>query len=191
VEYNLRKVGDSMMSFQNVFATAHAYPLPQFPGTSQEHLLQMLLRKKLEPRAEDWLEEALQWHTAHQEGNADKGATDRLDMEQLKTLWDWARPLTNEIANGLDEEDVFRDNFTIAERQAGIENVNTGIRKNLDIYGEEDEDEDDDNSDAGAAMIGVESTSKAKRAPVLSPQQAPLPLVDLLRFMSSGATPAR
>jgi mediator of RNA polymerase II transcription subunit 8 len=177
-----------MMSFQSVFTTAHAYPLPQFPGTTQEHMLQMLLRKKLEPRAEDWIEQASQWQHANEEESAGKDAPHHLETEQLRKLWDWARPLTNELYSGLDEEDVFSDNFTIAERGAGIENVNTGIRKNLDIYGE-DGSEDGDNTDSGSTMPGVEPTNKMKRVPTV--QQAPMPIVSLLSFMSSGALPSR
>jgi mediator of RNA polymerase II transcription subunit 8 len=189
VEFNLRKVGDSMMSFQSVFATAHAYPLPQFPGTTQEHMLQMLLRKKLEPRAEDWIEQASQWQHTNEQQNVGKDTSHHLEIEQLRNLWDWARPLTNEIYNGLDEEDVFNDNFTIAEREAGPEHVNTGIRKNLDIYGEEDDNEDGDNQDTGSTMLGVEPTNKIKRT--LAPQQTAMPIVSLLSFMSSGALPSR
>lgn len=41
-------------------ARAHAYPESNFPGISQTGLMQQLMRKKLEPSVEDWMERGTQ-----------------------------------------------------------------------------------------------------------------------------------
>lgn len=173
-----------MTAHQQMFTMAHAYPLPSFPGNTQEHLLQMLLRKKLEPRAEDWIDEAVR-----QSKSTDaRSPTTVLGPDGMRELWNWAGPLASGIAKELDEADVFRANFTLAERASGIEKVVTGIRRNLDT--EDDDEDDEDEGEAGDVMdIDGDGARKAKQAAHQPESQAlppPIPLINLLAFASCG-----
>ncbi|OCL00793.1 uncharacterized protein K441DRAFT_650260, partial [Cenococcum geophilum 1.58] len=89
--------------------SAHAYPLPNFPGRTQEALLGALLRKKHEPKVEDWiidgLNEAAKFCDVPSEfgvepRDADFAADGKKGMreEDISELWDWAGPAENDIA---------------------------------------------------------------------------------------------
>ena len=166
---------------------AHAYPLTNFPGHMQENLLGQLLRKKLEPRVEDWIEE----HTikGEREGVAQvNGAAAGLGKDELKELWSWATMESSGVVGPMrDDDGAFWDDFTIAEREAGTENVATGLRRKLD--GEsDDEDEDDVNGDKMEDVTPSSKTPTQDEAGV-DTSLPPLPLDDVLRFMSTGAYP--
>ena len=170
---------------------AHAYPLTNFPGHTQENLLGQLLRKKLEPRVEDWIEEyAAKDEGAHQI-NGDKPAAGGLSREQLKELWSWAGETSNGIVRPmLEDEGAFQDDFTIAEREGGVENVVTGLRRKLDGDSEDEDDEDDEEGDK---MEDVMSSAKAvgeEEEEGVDPDLTPVPLDSMLRFTTTGALPS-
>src|SRR5947207_2205118 len=54
---NLATVSEHMKRHADLFNATVAYPLPNFPGRTQEELLGQLLRKKLEPKVEDWVQQ--------------------------------------------------------------------------------------------------------------------------------------
>ena len=124
---------------------AHAYPLTSYPGHTHEALLGQLLRKKLEPGAEKWIED----HTTPPTTEAGQG----MKAEDLRELWQWAGPTSQRIIGPMLEEDgAFGDDFTIAEREDGVENVVTGLRRKLDG---ESEDEDEEDEEGGEKMEDV------------------------------------
>lgn len=65
-----------------------AYPLPTFPGREQEGLLNQLLRKKLEPNVEEWIEQ----------GTEAVGRTQTINLQGWQDLWGKAGLLANEEA---------------------------------------------------------------------------------------------
>src|SRR5207248_4661733 len=78
-------------------------------------------------------------------GNDTKEQRD-LNMNELATLWNWAGREANEIARQRD----WGDEYTLEEREMGIRNVVTGLRRKLDDSSDEDEsDEDEDVAVAG------------------------------------------
>lgn len=69
-------------------------------------------------------------------------------MIQLEELWEWAGPEANRIAREDIGAEGWDDVFTLAESEAGIENVVTGLRRKL--WESEGEESDDDDNDANA-----------------------------------------
>lgn len=167
---------------------AHAYPLPNFPGPPQEHVLNQLTRKKLDPQTEDWIAEyakprtrdAAQLNGTHN-GDVSEGAS--VTDEDYRELWMWAGSTSMDIANGMMMSDAFEDNYTLAEREAGIESVVTGLKRNLD----EDSDDEDEEGGDDEKMEDVLPSKPAK--PGVDTSQPPLKLETLLRFMSTGTLP--
>lgn len=150
--------------------SAHAYPLPNFPGRTQEALLGALLRKKHEPKVEDWiidgLNEAAKFCDVPSEfgvepRGADFAADGKKGMreEDISELWDWAGPAENDIA---------RKVLTAGEESGS---------------GSEEEDEEEESGAKDTAM-----TDAAGKA-ATDPEPSKLPLATVLRFMSTGNVP--
>lgn len=174
-----------------------AYPLPNFPGRTQENLLGQLLRKKLEPNVEDWVEGGREAATGAME-TGDGG----LKEHELLDLWEWAGMAANEQARKY----TWGDDFTLEEREMGIESVDTGLRRKFEENGEESSGDDDEEAmedaasqgdemevvgvrrKSGAAGVEFELTKEAEHKPPAAMSSA-LPLDDILRFMMTGAEP--
>jgi mediator of RNA polymerase II transcription subunit 8 len=175
------------------------YPLPSYPGKTQEALLGQLLRKKLEPEVEDWVTQGLQ--VAELAGMADDGK-----RSGVLDLWSWAGMAANELARGHE----WGGDFTLEEREGGIENVVTGLKRKFvevdedeDEDEEEDENEDDDDDDA-AGKDKMEALKVDRAAEDVGLKTAvgqededigsrvigdPLPLEHVLKFMMTGIEP--
>lgn len=176
------------------------YPLPQFPGRTQENLLGQLLRKKLEPNVEDWVEKGRAVATEAMEDSQAAG----LKKQEMLDLWSWAGMAANEQAR----KHTWGGNYTLEEKEGGIENVVTGLcrqlKENPDDSSDEEEAEeakddqpapDDDEMEivgarrrSGAAGLEFELRKNSEhRAPEALAKN--LPLDDVLRFMMTGAEP--
>lgn len=131
-----------MSSQRQLFTSLHVYPLPTFPGDTQEALLQQLLRKKLETKAEDWIEESV--HIS--DDPRSNGAAGVLKAEDMRDLWSSAMEIQQAMVAQLTEDQVWDDDYTIREREMGVDKVITGLKRKLD-QGEEDEEDDDDDDD--------------------------------------------
>ena len=170
---------------------AHAYPLTNFPGHTQENLLGQLLRKKLEPGVENWIEEyTIGRHDrdGEQQVNgveANEGLSDR----EMRELWSWASTTSQGIvAPMLEEDGAFADDYTIAEREAGVENVMTGLKRKLD--GESDEeDEDDEGNDEKMADTMPGTAKVAGDEAGVNASLPPMPLEAVLKFTTTGILP--
>lgn len=132
---NLKSITDHMKDNADVFERAVTYPSTNFPGRTQENLLGQLLRKKLEPGVERWVDEGEAMHR-----NTD-------GMDGLEAQWRVAG--TSIKAMVARAAFAHRDDpYTAEERQTGIENVRTGLLKPMKIPGEEDDDEESEDEDA-------------------------------------------
>lgn len=150
------------------FLTAsHAYPLTNFPGLTKEPLLNELLRKRLEPRTEEWLKK-------HENPYQEREQTSSGGAELLQ-LWEHAGQQSRSIVHGMAEDGAFDDDFTIAEREMGIETVSTGLRRDL-AHGESDAEDAD----------RVMSDSKADADTKDPVSQTPVLLESMLKVMSTG-----
>lgn len=159
------------------------YPSTNYPGRTQEGLLGQLLRKKLEPHVETWVEEG-------RDIQADLSAGDTEEA-----LLSWAKDWSSERISTYAQEEA-GDNYTVAEREMGIENVRTGLRRKLEESESEEEDEDED-EDEEMEDTGVQVTSA--RRPSMGqvefgmsevkkePNGQARAVEDILRFATSGA----
>ncbi|CAK4031602.1 Mediator of RNA polymerase II transcription subunit 8 [Lecanosticta acicola] len=166
VGVNLAELADVLNSQRQLFSAMHAYPLPNYPGPTQENILQGLLRKKLDPRAEAWIDDSLKSETGGHTSDA------LLSDEQMEEIWESAKPLSREIIAPMLEEEIFEDDYTIEERAKGVENVVTGIKRI---------DEEDD----GDAM-DEDKPSEMPSIPGSDPTKPMEPLQNLLRFATTG-----
>lgn len=109
------------------------FPLPSYPGRTQEALLGQLLRKKLEPEVEDWVAEGRQ--VAEEAGMGDEET-----RSGMLELWSWAGMAANELARGHE----WGGDFTMEEREGGVENVVTGLKRRRRGEDEEEDEEEEE-----------------------------------------------
>lgn len=135
----------------DLFQKVAVHPSTNFPGRTQEGLLPQLLRKKLEIPVEDWVNEG---RTIQATNEADK-------EKENDELWEWAKEYIGERV-ALYVFDVNGTNYTREEREMGIENVRTGLRRKLpekERGEEESDDEDEDDEDEEMEDVGLENTT--------------------------------
>ena len=107
-----------------------------------------------------------------------------MSNDDLAELWNWAGPAESQVLRQMLEDGDFEDDFTTAEREAGIETVATGLRRKLD-GGSSDDDEDDD-------IEGKVNTPESDEMqvdpvpPAVDLSRPVLPLENVLRFLSTG-----
>lgn len=119
----------------------------------EDLLQQQLLRKKLHPAADDWIDEHV---NPAKVAKWDDGRECGLGMEEQRELWKFAGPTSDGIIRPMTDDGVFDMDYTLAEMRNGTEKVKTGLRRELAGFegddegeadgkeGEEDEDEDED-----------------------------------------------
>lgn len=177
---NVKGVTESLSRHSDLYSKTVVYPSTNFPGRTQEGLLGQLLRKKLEPQVETWVEE----------GRAAEITNDTEKVEDLDELWAWAKGYTGERVARYALEEA-GENYSAEERELGIGNVRTGLRRPLEVddaedSGDEDEDEDEDEEmemDIGAT-VGSNGLEEAK----IIPEGKVRTMDDILRFATSGAS---
>jgi len=144
--------------------------------------LTQLLRKKNEPQVENWVDEG---RTNQADGDA--GGQDDEDLS--KWAGDW---INQRLATYITEE--AGDMYTEEERELGLENVNTGLRRKL----EEDSDDEDDDEEMEGIDIAVTSARRSSfrnveygmGIPSRDADRKTRKVDDILRFANSGAIPA-
>lgn len=197
---NLKNVIDQLKEHQELFGSMVVYPLPQFPGRTQEHILQQLLRTKLEPEVDDWVERGLDI--------TQKSLTEsayRLSNNDLDDLWEWAPQDASK--EGMKQK--WGADYTLAEIQMGVDKIKTGLERELKIP-EDDDNEDamEDEEEEGEEEVTDEEDDDAesdkmdvieiRRKPGGSglryevsdrpPVVPPMPLESAFRFMMTGAS---
>lgn len=201
ISNNLVNICSQLAEHQELLSSLVAYPAPSFPGNTQQGVLEQLLRTKLDPRVEDWVTRG---RIAGTEATSSGGAGGGLSESDLAELWSWA-PIE---ANAEARRRNWGGNYTLEEKEAGIENVVTGLRRTLpDDDDDDDEDEDEDeefedvDEDGGEKMeiVGVHTRPGASgvefdivrgREHVLSEAASPaIPLDEVFRYMMTGARP--
>jgi len=191
VTYNVQQANEAMNAHRDFLHSAHAYPLTTFPGHREENLLGQLMRKKLEPKVEDWIAEYTtkveDRKGAASANGVSMGETEQgggLTAEEARELWSWAGPTSNGVVKAMVEDGAFGDDFTLAEREAGVENVVTGLRRRL--Y---DEDESEDEEGDEDKMMEDVMPVKPAEEPGIDPKQPPMQIERLLKFVSTGLMP--
>ena len=151
----------------------------------QENLLGQLLRKKLEPGVEDWIHNHV---NDGNEGGANMNGVagaedDTLSKAELRELWTWAPKASAGIVGPmLEDGGDFDDDYTIAEREGGVENVVTGLKRKLD-----DGDSDEEDTTMEDAMPNAKSAStNDDNTPGLDSSAPPVPIDSILKFITTG-----
>lgn len=191
-----------LQQLQTIFDTnrqfltaAHSYPHSSFPGHSHEMVIQQLLRKKAEPAVEDWVEENTNpAKVAKWNGAADTG----LSEEEQKELWSFAKPTSTEIFGQMYTGGAFDYEYTLAEREAGVENVVTGLRRKLRKHMDEDEEEDDDEDEEMEDRVeeDIMPAAKPQRDPFgemnnVDRSKTAVPIEGWMKAMSAMVLPSR
>ncbi|RAL15967.1 RNA polymerase II mediator complex subunit MED8 [Aspergillus homomorphus CBS 101889] len=229
ISNNLLTISDHLSDNRDLLSTLVAYPAPSYPSRNPTNTvaLEQLLRTKLDPRVEDWVARGRKaggallppsssssdhppygGYPSGYSGDND-GNKPLDDLAALSELWDWAPVEANLEARRRN----WGGNFTLEERESGIANVVTGLRRVLEDDEDESGSEEDEESDvegegepdemevvgvrrrSGAGATGVEFDI-APAAPSSHPGQlkavAPeVPLEDILRFMTVGVVPGQ
>lgn len=197
LQQNIRSIQDLTTENADLFQRIVIHPSTNFPGRTQEHVLLQLLRKKLEPDVESWVEEARE--TARAAGvDPNKlaaglripgggrgggqggfgGGGDGYDSEEdVYGLGPEdevpSDPFNEQWADMLDAFQAslteyvtvqVKKKYTVEEQAMGVENVRTGLRRDLEESDEEEEDEEEEDeedeeyeevSEAAAAQQGA------------------------------------
>ncbi|KAM3084459.1 mediator of RNA polymerase II transcription subunit 8 [Clarireedia jacksonii] len=172
---NIKSMTDHLSAHGDTLSRIVAFPSTNFPGRTQEGLLLQLLRKKLEPQVETWVDEG---RNLQIDGLAEEGKDGNLE-ETWKWAAEWIGPRIREYA--LNEAG---DEYTAEERESGVENVNTGLRDE-----EESDEDDEDTEDGDQVMGGTSQSQEKKKAPekVLTRKDGRIRSKDeILRFATSG-----
>ena len=104
---------------------------------------------------------------------------------QEEELWNWASGwIGDRVARYAVEE--AGDNYTVEERERGIENVNTGLRRKLE---EDDSSDDDEDGDEDDEMSGTGKSTAVAPNVNTGPARADgkvRSVEDILRLATSG-----
>ncbi|KAI0144590.1 mediator of RNA polymerase II transcription complex subunit 8-domain-containing protein [Xylariaceae sp. FL1272] len=183
LERNITAIVQIMAQNDDLFHRVTVHPSTNYPGRTQEGILLQLLRKKAEPDVEAAMDEGRKTAAALQ---LDVPAR-REDMEEL---WAQARAACREgIGEYLMDE---ADPYTAEEREMGIENVRTGLRRSLD---DDDSDEEEEEEEEGQGEEGGEDADLMiidrplpPPAPAVTTTEVPgVSLENVLRFATRGS----
>ncbi|OQD70661.1 hypothetical protein PENDEC_c022G00469 [Penicillium decumbens] len=197
ISNNLVSVSEHLSDHRDLLSSLVAYPGPDYPGRTQASTLEQLLRTKLDPRVEDWVARG---RTAGSEppaldasnlnpSAAAAQAQKPLSEAELAELWRWAPIEANQEARRRN----WGGNFTLEEREAGMQNVVTGLKRQLeDDEGSEDEEDEDEEGEDEMDVVGVRRKSDGNGvefeiAPHHTHAVEPVvPLGEILRYMTTG-----
>lgn len=178
LQQNIRSIQELLTENANIFQRLVIHPSTNFPGRTHEHILGGLLRKKLEPDVESWVDEARTTARAagldpsklaagvRERGEHDYDDEDTYGMDQDDSIP--SDPFNEQWADMLDSFQQTlqqyvtvqaKKKYTVEEQAMGIENVRTGLKQALEESDEEDEEdeEEDEIGDEAAAAQGGDS----------------------------------
>lgn len=121
------------------------------------------------------------------DGNGNGG---RLSEGDLAALWEWAPVEANSEARKRN----WGGNFTLEERERGVQDVaaELGLRRVLEDDEESEEEEEEDEMDLGG--FGKSEDAGGDNAVGVTGKQAPasplVPMDEILRYMTTGILPA-
>jgi mediator of RNA polymerase II transcription subunit 8, fungi type len=133
LQRNLQTVLHSLSENADLFSRMALHPSPNYPGRHHEGILTLLLRKKLEPDVEELVER----------GRETARLVTPEGLAMLQEVWDECHGWTKgRVAQYVAEESG--DVYTREEREAGVEGVRTGLKRDLEEDDDDDGDEDED-----------------------------------------------
>jgi mediator of RNA polymerase II transcription subunit 8 len=159
-------------------------------------VLQQLLRKKAEPTVEDWVEDNT---NPAKVAKWDNGRDTGLGEDEQAELWAFAKPTSTQTAGHMYSSGAFDYEYTLAEKEAGVDSVITGLRrklnKTMDDDDEDDEDEDEDEEMEDRVDEDIMPAAKPPNDPFgaiksIDKSKPALPIEAWLKFMSVMAMPS-
>jgi mediator of RNA polymerase II transcription subunit 8 len=180
-----------MKTHSELFEKMVTYPSTNFPGRTEEDLLGQLLRKKLEPGVERWVEEGRVMAVPTSQAGNGQGEQE----DDLEEKWKAARDFIGErIARAAVTHR--RDEYTAEEREMGIENVNTGLQRPMrlrrndgDSESDEDEGEDEEMEDVGVVRDGAGALKLEMGTEQKGRGGTARSLDEIVRFTTTGLAP--
>jgi mediator of RNA polymerase II transcription subunit 8, fungi type len=180
-----------MKTHSELFEKMVTYPSTNFPGRTEEGLLGQLLRKKLEPGVERWVEEGRVMAVPTSQAGNGQGEQE----DDLEEKWKAARDFIGErIARAAVTHR--RDEYTAEEREMGIENVNTGLQRPMklrrndgDSESDEDESEDEEMVDVGVVRDGAGALKLEMGTEQKGRGGTARSMDEIVRFMTTGLAP--
>lgn len=196
ISNNLLSVSEHLSAHDDLLTSLVAYPGPNYPGYTQAGTLEQLLRTKLDPINEDWVArgraagtEKLPASAQGQENPtpnpsaAAAPAEDLLSESDLAKLWEWAPVEANQQARRRN----WGGNFTLEEREAGVQNVVTGLQRQLEDDEEEEEEEEGEEDEDEMEIVGSQRKPGADVAShPTRPLEPAMPLAGILKYMTTG-----
>ncbi|ORY57146.1 mediator of RNA polymerase II transcription complex subunit 8-domain-containing protein [Pseudomassariella vexata] len=136
LQNNIASVLQVLSKNHDLFTRLAVHPSTNYPGRIQEGLLMGLLRKKPEPEVEAAMNEGRKTYGDMADGEG---------FEALSGRWGKVRNyMIDRLEPFMKEEQL--DPYTTEEREMGVENVRTGLRRELEEF-ESDSEEDDEDED--------------------------------------------
>ncbi|KAI1487362.1 mediator of RNA polymerase II transcription complex subunit 8-domain-containing protein [Biscogniauxia mediterranea] len=179
LQLNLRAILDIIAQNHDLFSRVAVHPSTNFPGRTQENILLQLLRKKAEPDVEDIMEQGRQTlgslimppdaapppATVITSNSAISPATQAIinaqqqKEKELEDVWDAARDACGRriYEYAVNEES---DPFTLEEREMGIHNVRTGLKRKFEDRDEEEYESDDEEDDESGEAAGMSAANQ-------------------------------
>ncbi|KAM7224530.1 mediator of RNA polymerase II transcription subunit 8 [Rhypophila decipiens] len=171
LQQHIKSIQDISSENAHLLQRLVVHPSTNYPGRTQEGILLTLLRKKLEPEIEHWVEGAREAAKdagidisklsggSRFAGSGESGGTDEDDEDAYGYDPDAAN--SNDIFNeqwadirGMCNDGIVdyitnqaNEPYTVAERAMGTHNVRTGLRRNLEEDEDESEEEEEDDED--------------------------------------------
>ncbi|CCF35146.1 RNA polymerase II mediator complex component Med8 [Colletotrichum higginsianum] len=149
---NLQSLLETLTENTHVFQHLHVYPDVAYPGRVHENILLQLLRKKLEPGVEEWVDRGRE-ATRELRASSSEGGGAGAGEAGLEDVWRGVREWTVERVQRYVLEEA-GDVYTEEERERGIENVRTGLNRNLEDDEEEEEESDEEGGGDGGGEDG-------------------------------------
>jgi len=178
IAQNVQTLTAHLARHSELLARTAVYPSTNYPGRTEEDILGHLLRKKLEPQVQTWVEEG------RDIANSEASVTNRDE-----DLWAFATGWIGDRVEKYALEEA-GDNYTVAERDLGVESVNTGLRRILEDEGS-DEEEDDEMEDVGIKVTSARRTSNGQvefemNGPKKQPDGKSRSLKEIARLATTG-----
>lgn len=177
------------------FSRIAVHPSTNFPGRTQESILIQLLRKKPEPDVATAMDEGRKMVAGLSPSVSDQRTGGKGPAEELETIWDEVRDFCADRGREYVMNEA-NDMYTEEERENGIENVRTGLKR-LFEDGDEDDDEDEEEEEDGKEAedddIMIIDRPPPPPAPAVSTQEVEgVTLENIMRFAARGEfMPAR
>ncbi|KAJ9662362.1 mediator of RNA polymerase II transcription subunit 8 [Neophaeococcomyces mojaviensis] len=203
VQQEINQVAEQIKQNRETLSNMVLVPDPKFP-IRQQHILQTLMRTKMEPSVEDWIEQNLK--AAHEKTEEEKRDWIELDRNPLKRLteddrrqlWPWAAV----TANIKGKSHIWGADFTAAEKAEGCEKIETGLMRPLeepptpDPYAESGLDGEEPQQYVEVDVEGADEADKmdldqtrqsgARAASHSTLARSAIPMENIHRFMTKG-----